>query len=209
MNMIERGINILVKPTTEWNNIKKEKWTIQNLFVKYAMILAAIPAVAGFIGQSVIGVSFFGATFRQPPVNGIIFAVLSYILALGTTFLMAFIIDALAPTFGAVKNMEDSLKIVVFANTAAWVAGIFAILPALGILAFGGSIYSLVLLYFGMKSLKNPPKDKMVGYYVVTLIIWIVIAVIAAVVVGAIALTSVGAGVATDAAEAFKMIPRS
>ncbi len=206
MNMIERGINILVKPTTEWNNIKKEKWTIQNLFVKYAIILAAIPAVAGFIGQSVIGVSFFGATFRQPIVNGIIYAVLSYVFALGGTFLMAFIIDALAPTFGAVKNMEDSLKVVVFANTAAWVAGIFSILPALGILAFGGSIYSLVLLYFGMKSLKNPPADKMVGYYVVTLIISIVITVIIAVVIGAIALTSVGASAATDA---FKMIPHS
>ena len=205
MNMIERGINILVKPTGEWDKIKKEKWSIQDLFLKYALILAAIPAVAGFIGQSVIGVSFFGATFRQPIFNGIIFMVLSYAVGIGGTFLLAFIMDALAPTFGAEKNLEDSLKTVVFANTAAWVAGIFAILPALSILSFAGSIYSLVLLYFGMRSLKNPPAEKMVGYYVVTLIISIVITAVLAVVVGAIALTSAGAASATDA---LKMIPR-
>ena len=50
MNLVERAKNILLTPAKEWDVIKGENLTIVDMFTKYAMILAAIPAVAGFIG---------------------------------------------------------------------------------------------------------------------------------------------------------------
>lgn len=51
MNIVERAKNILISPKTEWEVIKNEQSTVADLFTKYALILALIPAVAGFIGN--------------------------------------------------------------------------------------------------------------------------------------------------------------
>jgi hypothetical protein len=175
MNLVERAKNILLTPAKEWDVIKGESLTIADMFTKYAMILAAIPAIAGFIGYVVIGVSFGFGTFRMPIGTALVWAILTYILSLGGVFLLAFIIDTLAPTFGCAKDMVAAVKIVVFAYTAAWVAGIISIIPALAILVSLASLYSLFLMYMGMQKIKAPAKDKMVGYFVVTIVAAIVV----------------------------------
>ena len=62
------------------------------------------------------------------------------------------------------------MKVVIFAYTAAWVGGIFSLVPALSILGAIASIYSLVLLYKGLKIVKEVPQNKMVGYFVAVII---------------------------------------
>lgn len=188
MNLFERAKNILISPKTEWEVIKNEQSTVADLFTKYALILALIPAVAGFIGQSLIGISLgpFGS-FKVPIVNGLIYAVLYYVLSLAGIYLVAFIVDALAPSFGATKDMVSSLKVVVYSYTAVWVAGIFQIIPVLAILGILG-LYSLYLLYLGLNIVKGSPSDKVVGYTVVVVIITIVVYFIIGAIVGAIAL---------------------
>ncbi|BDQ03358.1 Yip1 family protein [Ignavibacterium sp.] len=188
MNIFERAKNILISPKTEWEVIKNEQSTVADLFTKYALILALIPVIAGFIGQSLVGISLgpFGS-FKVPIVNGLIYAVLYYVLTLAGIYLVAFVVDALAPSFGAQKDMVSSLKVVVYSYTAAWVAGIFQILPMLAILSILG-LYSLYLLYLGLNIVKGSPSDKVVGYTVVVVIITIVVYFIIGAIVGAIAL---------------------
>ncbi len=190
MNLVERAKNILLTPAKEWDVIKGEQLTIVDMFTKYAMILAAIPAVAGFIGYSVIGISFGFGTFRVPIGTSLVWAILQYILSLGGVFLIAFIMDALAPTFGCTKNLVAAVKIVVFSYTATWVAGILNIIPSLGILVGLASRYSLFLMYMGMQKIKEVPKDKMVGYFVVTIIVAVVVYFVISMIVGAVAFGS-------------------
>jgi hypothetical protein len=190
MNLFERAKNILLTPAKEWDVIKGEQLTIVDMFTKYAMILAAIPAIAGFIGYSVIGISFGFGTFRVPIGTSLVWAILQYILSLGGVFLIAFIMDALAPTFGCSKNLVAAVKIVVFSYTATWVAGIFNVIPSLGILVGLASLYSLFLMYMGMQKIKDVPKDKMVGYFVVTIIAAIVVYFVIGIIVGAVAFGS-------------------
>ena len=175
MNLVERAKNILVTPKTEWEVIKNEQTTTAELFTKYAMILAIIPVIASFIGQSLIGISLgpFGS-YKVPVSSGLIYAVVYYILGLAGVYLIAFIIDALAPSFGSTKNMDGSLKVAVYSYTAAWLAGIFGVIPILGILGIVG-LYSLYLMYLGLKIVKDTPQDKLVGYMVIVIIIAIVI----------------------------------
>jgi len=188
MNIFERAKNILVSPKTEWEVIKNEQSSVADLFTKYALILALIPVIAGFIGQSLIGISLgpFGS-FKVPISNGLIYAVLYYLLTLGGIYLVAFIVDALAPSFGASKDMVSSLKVVIYSYTAVWVAGIFQILPMIAILSIVG-LYSLYLLYLGLNIVKGSPSDKVVGYTVVVVIITIVVYFIIGAIVGSIAL---------------------
>jgi hypothetical protein len=190
MNLVERAKNILLTPAKEWDVIKGEQLTIVDMFTKYAMILAAIPAVAGFIGYSVIGISFGFGTFRVPIGTALVWAILQYILSLGGVFLIAFIMDALAPNFGCTKNLSAAVKIVVFSYTATWVAGILNIIPSLGILVGLASLYSLFLMYMGMQKIKEVPNDKMVGYFVVTIIAAVVVYFVIGMIVGAVAFGS-------------------
>ena len=187
MNLVDRVKNIIMTPTTEWEVIKTETLSTGEMIGGYAAILALIPAVAGFIGKSLIGISLFGATIKIPIVPGFLWAVLTYIMSLVSLWIMAMIIDGLAPSFGATKDMNGSMKVAVFSMTAAWVSGIFTILPLLGILAIVG-LYSLYLLYVGMKVVKAPPADKLIGYYIITIVAAVVVYFVISMVVSAVVL---------------------
>ncbi|MGA9291991.1 MAG: Yip1 family protein [Ignavibacteriaceae bacterium] len=195
MNLVDRAKNILFSPASEWETIKSETVTNNELFTKYAVILAAIPAVAGLIGYSVFGISFGFGRITLGLGTTIVWAILTYVLSLVSVYVMGWIIDVLAPSFGSTKDLNASLKVAVFSYTAAWVGGIFHILPYLSFLAALTSIYSLVLLYMGLKRVKTVPEDKMLGYFVVIIVVAIVLyfiigAIVAGVAFGGIMMSS-------------------
>lgn len=179
MNVVDRAKNLIITPKTEWAVIDNEPHTVQGLYTGYVMILAAIGPLASFIGYSIVG---FGA-YRIPIGAGVAYLVISYLLALGMVYVLALIIDALAPSFGGQKNFMQAFKVAAFAPTASWLAGIFGILPALSILAILG-LYSLYLLYLGLPRLMKTPDDKAVPYLVVVIIAAIVLGVVIAGVAG-------------------------
>lgn len=174
MNLVERIKGILLQPKSEWPAIEREPGDAGYLFPNYVAIVAAIPAVCTFIGTSIIG---FGA-YRVGIGLGLIRAVVVYALSLAGVFVVAYIIDYLAGTFGARKNLDNAMRVSAYAPTAAWVAGVFNIIPALAFLGILG-LYSLYLLHTGIAALMKPPADKAVVYtiavIVCAIIVWIII----------------------------------
>lgn len=189
-NILQRAIGIITKPSEEWEKIKGEKATVIGMFTNYAIILAAIPAIAGFIGYFIIGRSFMGFTVRMPIGRAFMWAILMYIFSLLGVYLLSFIIDFLAPNFGAKKDIVMSTKVAVYSMTPSWAAGIFFLIPALAILSFIAGLYALYLLYVGIKDLKSPSGDKATPYFVVTIIAYIVIAFMISLIVSSIAFGS-------------------
>ena len=178
MNLVERAKKLVLKPKEEWPVIAAEIHSVQDLYTKYVMILAAIPAVAAFVGFSFIGVSGFGYSYRVPIASGLAQMVLQYLLSLGGVYVMALIIDALAPSFGGEKSFPQAIKVAAFFPTASWLAGVFYLIPALSILAILGGLYSLYLLYLGLPLLMKAPEDKAIPYTVVVIIVAIVVMVV-------------------------------
>ncbi len=169
MNLVARVKGILLTPKTEWGVIETESATVGSLYTGYIIPLAAIPAIAGFIGLTLIGYSFLGTTIRYPMGAGIQQAILRFVLSLVGVFVLALIIDALAPNFGGQKNQVQALKVAAYASTASWVAGIFTALPALAVLNLLG-LYSLYLLFLGLPRLMKAPEEKATGYTVVVVV---------------------------------------
>jgi hypothetical protein len=184
--LVARVQAILLRPSAEWDVIDAEPATTQGLYTGYACILAAIPAIAGFVGRQLFGFGAFGVTYRPPIVSSLVAAVVAYVLSLVMVFILALVIDGLAPTFGSQKNQVQALKLAVYASTAGWVAGIFALVPALTIIGALGGLYGLYLLYLGLPKLMKTPPDRVVGYFVVSIIVAIVLFVLVAVVTAAI-----------------------
>jgi len=197
-DLVSRVKRLLLSPSAEWERIDPEPATIKGLYVGYVCILAAIPAVAGLVGSLVFGNGIPGlAVIKPAPIPAIIGTVVAYGLSLLSVFLLALIIDALAPSFEGQKNRIQAFKVAAYSNTAGWLAGIFSILPALGIIGGLLGLYGLYLLYTGLPRLMKSSKEKSLGYTVVTVIcaiaLFFAVAVVTSTIAGMVALGSYAA----------------
>ncbi len=183
MNLVQRVQDILLRPKTTWPVIDREPASVASLYTSYLMILAAIPAIAGFIGLSIVGVGGFGVNFRVPFFSGLVNMVVGYVLSLVAVFVMSLIVDALAPTFKGRKDSISALKLVVFGATAGMVGGIFSLIPAMGVLGLLAALYTVYLVYLGLPVLMKCPEEKALAYTAVVVLCGIVLGLV----VGALA----------------------
>lgn len=182
MNLVERVKRILLSPRTEWEVIDAESTTPAQLYTGYIVPLAAIGPIAQLIGYSVFGISVpFVGTYRVPLGSAITSAIVAYVMALAMPYLLALIIDALAPTFNGQRSQIQALKVAAYSSTASWVAGIFALIPGLRLLTILG-VYSLFLLYLGLPVLMKSPKEKAIGYTAVVIVAAIVLFILVGVI---------------------------
>lgn len=183
MNLVDRVKNIILQPKSEWPAIEREPGDAGYLFSNYVAIVAAIPPVCVFIGTSLIGIG----PYRVGIVGGLVRAIVFYILTLVGVYVVAFVIDFLAGTFGARKDFGNAMRVSAYAPTAAWLTGIFNIIPLLGILSILG-LYSLYLLHTGIVALMRPAPDRAVIYTIAVIlcaiIIWFIILAIPAALFG-------------------------
>ncbi|HVV61708.1 MAG TPA: Yip1 family protein [Pseudolabrys sp.] len=177
MSLVDRVKGILLSPNSEWPIIDREPDSARDVMINYVAILAAIPAVCGFIGSAFVGFSVMGTAIRIPIGSALISAVIGYILTLVGVFVMAWIVDALAPTFNGVKNMDKAVKLVAYSATPSWLAGIFSIIPSLAFLGILG-LYALYLFYVGVPVMMKSPKEKTLIYTIAVIVIAIVISAI-------------------------------
>lgn len=186
--LIARVKAILLTPKTEWPVIAGEPTTVADLYKGYILWLAAIPAVFGFLKWSVIGTSLpFVGTFRLGVGVGLSQMVLNYALTLGCFYVVALIIDALAPNFGGTRDKVQGLKTIAYAYTAAAVAGIALILPFIAFLiGIAAAIYSIYLMYLGLPHTMKCPQDRAGGYTAVVVIITVVLFFVVGAIVGSV-----------------------
>ena len=186
--LIERVKGIVLSPKTEWEKIAAETTDVKSLYVGYAMILAAIPAICGFIGSTVIGVSLpIVGTIRTGVGAALVQLVLGYVLGLAVIYVVSLIVTALAPTFDGQKNPVQALKLVVYSSTPVWLAGVFSLIPLLGVVGIIAGLYGLYLLYIGLAPLMKNPQEKSIGYTALIIVCYIVLAIIMGVIVAAVA----------------------
>ena len=180
MNLVQRVQDILLRPRETWPQIDAESTDTAAIYKGYLMILAAIGPVCSFIGLSVLGLGF---GFRMPLLAGLSMAVVHYVLTLVMIYVMALIVDALAPSFGGQRSTLQALKVVAYGSTASLVGGVFGLFPALWILGLLASLYSLYLFFLGLPVLMKCPPDKAAVYTAAVAVVGLV----ASLIVGAIA----------------------
>lgn len=162
--LLQRVLDILMRPRDTWLQIDAEDGNPARIYLGYLVFLAAIPAVAGFIGYSLIGVGAFGISVRVPVVQGLVSMVVGYVLSLAMVYVLALIANMLAPRFQAQQDMGSAFKLVAYASTAGMLGGVFSILPSLAMLGLLAALYSVYLLYTGIPVLMKAPQEKAVGY---------------------------------------------
>ncbi|MDQ0394743.1 YIP1 family protein [Labrys monachus] len=171
VDIVERARNILLRPAAEWPVIASEATSVETIYRDYVVYLAAVPPVAGFVGLSLLGpFGVFGTLF---------WAVASYVLSLFVVYVMALVVNALAPSFEGRPGFLDAFKLTAYSMTAAWVAGIFALVPILGIFGLLLSLYSIYLFYIGAPVLMRSPASRSLIYTVAVVVAGVVVQAIA------------------------------
>ncbi|MFA6562834.1 MAG: YIP1 family protein [Verrucomicrobiia bacterium] len=169
LNLIVARIkNILMEPNQEWDAIKREELTVAQVYTRYLLAAAAIPALAHFVGQ-IISV-YSTLPIAQIPI-GVSKAVgrvaLYYGLWLGSVYVTAFLINQLAPTFRSTANLANAVKLAGFAWVAVWAAGILLVVPMLRQLLVLALFYAIYVLHLGLPKLMATPHDKSIPFTVV------------------------------------------
>jgi hypothetical protein len=188
MDLVARVQGLILKPKEEWIKIKGEETPAMTLITSYAALLCAIPAIAQFIGYSLIGIRVpFLGSYRYPLGSGLLRAILYYVFTLASVYAFGLIINALAANFGSKPNPQKAMQLSVYSMTIPFVAGIFYIIPSLGVLAAIAGLYGLYVLYLGFNTpMMETPKDKVVSYIVVSCIVAVVLMFIVGFILGLI-----------------------
>jgi hypothetical protein len=184
---LARGIfarvkNILLTPSTEWPVIAAEPSSSGAIYLRYVAPLVAIGVIATFLGQTLVGTSMGPlGMVRVGILAGLAHAILMFGLSFLQVFLISWLVDVLAPTFGGQRDPLAALKVTAYSLTPGWVAAVLNVIPMLGILGILAALYGLYLLYLGLPVLMRSPKEKSVGYTVVLVICAIVLSVLVAI----------------------------
>ena len=190
--LIARVKALLLQPTATWDTIDGEAATIGGLYRGYVIPLTAIPAACTFIGLLVFGYGGLAFSFRPSPIWLGVQLVVGYALSLAMVFVLALVIEALAPNFGGIKDRTQAFKVAAYAPTASWVAGVFSLLPALGIIGLLGGLYALYTLYKGLPKLMKAPQDKAGPYFAVVLVVAVVVYIVIGAITGAVMMAGMG-----------------
>lgn len=186
--LLARVKAILLHPAREWPRIADEADTPVGIYRRHVLPLAALPPLFGFVRASLIGRHTLGMVLRAPLVDGLWHMILGYLANLVMVYMVAQVMLALAPTFEGRKDNLQALKLVAYAWTPAWIAGIAAVLPAwLGQpIGLAGLAYAVYLLYLGLPYTMHNPRERSLGYtttgaVLAVLLTWIVAALLAAI----------------------------
>jgi hypothetical protein len=186
-DLITRAKNVLMTPKTEWPTIASEHTDVGTLYTSYIVPLSAIGPICGWIGMSLIGVTTpFVGTFHVPLVSGLVGAIVGFVLGLVGVYICAMVIEWLAPKFKSSGSRLDALKLVAYASTPVWVAGVLRLVPVLGLLGILAALYAIYLFYLGVPVLMKTPTDQVIPYMVVSAIVMIVLFVVMGAITAAI-----------------------
>ncbi|WP_185739770.1 Yip1 family protein [Sphingorhabdus wooponensis] len=184
MSIVQRAKNIILNPSDEWNVIASEPTTIGGLYTGYATPLALIPLVSTILFTGILGISaadMMGLGNGMPmdlmAISGM--AAFSFILSLVTLFVMGTIVRLVSPSFNGTSDKVQAMKLMTYASTPSWVVALISWIPFLGaLLSFAAIAYVVYLIYLGLHPVLGVPKEKVAGFTVVIILIYVVLVLI-------------------------------
>jgi hypothetical protein len=170
-----RAAAILLRPRRTWARIAAEQTRVRAIFVGYVMVLGAINPICFTIGRLVFGERVLGAVYRPPVIAAVIEALISYLLILAFVFALAFFIWFFARLFGASRDRLAVFKVAAYAGTGGWAASVFYLVPVIQPLAIVGQLYTLYLLYSGVRIVLHPPGKRTLSYVALVVVCYVVL----------------------------------
>ncbi len=164
--LLIRVKNILISPKNEWYAIKDEAATYKQIIVGYVAALAAVPLAISVIETIALGSSVkIGDRFVS---TGSLFMgyALWYVMIVVDIVILGAIINAFITPIGSRRDGRVGLKVAAYSATPLFLVGIMVSVPGMSWLVYGALLYSVYLLYLGIRSLLDMERSKAAWYAV-------------------------------------------
>ncbi len=173
--LLLRVKNILVRPRHEWRVINDESMTYTDVIFRYVSILAVIPPAAAVAGRIIFASHIPNST----PTSSVTYLVLTnmlwYCMYILNVVIVGAIISAIVTAPGSRWNALRGLKVAAYSFTPLFIAGFIAAFPRTGWIINAAIIYSIYLLYLGIRELAAAGKKQAIGYAVASFLSAVVI----------------------------------
>ncbi len=187
---------LLSNPEREWKAIRKERCTIGRCYCSHVLILAAIPAISGFIGTAYIGWQI-GARepIRLTPASALQIALIYYLTMLVAVATLGKLIQWMGETYGARQPLSQSVALAAYTATPLFLIGIMQLYPVLWLNMLVGLpalAYSVYLLYSGVPIMMGISKER--GFLFASAVLAVGLVLLVGVLAASAILWSVGVG---------------
>jgi ABC-type multidrug transport system permease subunit len=153
--------------------------------VQFCRATSLIPAVSAILFNGVLGIS--AASMASLGDGGMsmgltaiaAMAAISFILSLVMLYLMGTIVNMVSPSFNGTSDKLQAMKLMTYASTPTWLVALVSWIPLLGaLMTFAAIAYVVYLIYLGLNPVLGVPQEKVAGFTVVIVLIYIVLALI-------------------------------
>ncbi len=155
---------LFAHPVEEWQEIRGERCSVGKCYCSHVLFLAAIPAVAGFIGTSQVGWQV-----GQHEVNRLTFesalsiSLLFYMGMLVAVFAIGKTIHWMGQTYGTTQPLPQCIALAAYTATPLFLIGLMLLYPILWlnlIMGLPALAYTVYLLYVGLPIMMDIPSEK-------------------------------------------------
>jgi hypothetical protein len=151
-------------PKQEWKSIKGERCSIGKCYCSHVLILAAIPAIAGYIGTTQVGWSFGGFEVHKLTTQSALqIAIVTYLTMLVAVFSLGKAIHWMGQTYGSKQTLPQAIALAAYTATPLWIMGIFFLYPILWVnmlIGLPALAYTVYLLYTGVPVMMNVTQER-------------------------------------------------
>lgn len=183
---------LFAQPEKEWKAIRNEKCTVTRCYCSHVLLLAAIPAVSGYIGTTQIGWQIGNSpVVKLTPASALSIAALFYLAMLVAVFVIGKLICWMGQTYGArQRSLAQCIALAAYTATPLFLSGAMLLYPVLWLNMLVGMValaYTVYLLYTGVPVMMGIPKERgflyssavlavglvmLVGLLATTVILW-------------------------------------
>jgi hypothetical protein len=155
---------LFFQPKKEWKSIKDERCTVGKCVCSHVLILAAIPAIAGYIGTTQVGWSFGGfEVHRLTTQSALQIAILTYLTMLVAVFSLGKAIHWMGQTYGSKQTLPQAIALAAYTATPLWIMGFFFLYPILWVnmlIGLPALAYTVYLLYTGVPVMMSVSQER-------------------------------------------------
>jgi hypothetical protein len=200
MSLVDRAKNILLNPKAEWEVIANEPATVGGLFTGYAIPMSVLPVIGSVVAMGLLGIGAGSMAALGMGTIGVGMALgmaaVGLVIGLILLYAMSFIVNAVSPSFNGKSDLTSAAKLMTYASTPSWIGGLIApfLGAAGGIVSIAAVAYVVYLIYTGIRPLMEAPAEKVAGFTVVIILIYIVLTFLLTLVVGGMLIAALFGG---------------
>ena len=155
---------LFLDPKRAWESIRERELSVAECLAHHTLIMALIPAVAGYIGTTFVGWQIgTSQTVKLTAQSAAQIAVLYYLATVTAVYTVGWMIHWMSRTYGATKPLSQCVVLASFTATPLFLIGFMLLYPILWlnlVLGLPALAYTIYIFYSGVPVMMEIPEER-------------------------------------------------